>query len=216
MEALIFTKNIKNPELSTSMLLGLLSQYKDPRKQLHTLVKKKWVKPVKQGIYILNESFGLRPYSTEVIANMIYGPSYISLEMALSSYGLIPERVETITSVCYGNSRSFDTDLGLFEFAHIKSELYPLGVTVREIFENTFCQFATPEKALTDFIYLRERVQGFESPETYFLYLQESYRFDLHSISQQISKKKLLDLARMYQSKRVDWFASELGRRLGG
>ena len=36
-----------------------------------------------------------------LLAGSIYGPSYISFEYALSFYGIIPERVETITCATF-------------------------------------------------------------------------------------------------------------------
>ncbi len=50
-----------------------------------------------------------QPYSREILANLIYGPSCISLEYALQYYGMIPERVEAVTSVTVGRSRKFST-----------------------------------------------------------------------------------------------------------
>jgi hypothetical protein len=62
------------------------------------------------------------------IANPLYGPSYISLEYALSYYGLIPERVESITSVTTKRSKKFITPLGSFSYEHIPLKAYPIGI----------------------------------------------------------------------------------------
>ncbi len=55
---------------------------------------------VKKGLYIP----GARPgeelkVDPLVLSGLISGPSYVSLETALSTYGLIPERVEEITCI---------------------------------------------------------------------------------------------------------------------
>ncbi len=39
-------------------------------------------------------------------ANLLYGPSYVSLEYALHHYSLIPERTAEITSVTPGRSKN--------------------------------------------------------------------------------------------------------------
>lgn len=40
-----------------------------------------------------------------LLAGSIYGPSYISFEYALSYYGMIPERVTTITCATFAKKR---------------------------------------------------------------------------------------------------------------
>lgn len=202
--------HIKTPELTTSMLLGLLSSYKDPRKKIHSLLKSGLLKSIKQGIYIVSEDLGLRPYSMEILANLIYGPSYISLESALSFYGFIPERVTTTTSICIGKSRRFFTQAGEFEYCHLKDSIYSKGVQLREVFKDSFCQFASPEKAILDFIYIREKRGEFSDSKRYFKYLLESYRLDINALNKEISIKKINLLTPHYSSEHVSWFTSEL------
>ena len=196
------------------MLLGMLSQYKDPRGQIHNMVKKGLLLPVKQGVYLVSEDLGQRPYSKAILANLIYGPSYVSLETALSHYGFIPERVETTSSVCIGNSRTFETPIGTFEYCHVKDILYPQGVTIKEVFKDAFCSFAVPEKALLDFIYLREKKEKFKNSKEYIKYIIDSYRFDMDFIKEKILPKKLKNLSTLYSPLRIHWFVSELLRRL--
>ena len=61
----------------------------------------------KKGLYIFGKSVALQPYSKEVLANLIYGPSAISLSYALSYYGLIPERVHIVTSITNNRIKTF-------------------------------------------------------------------------------------------------------------
>jgi hypothetical protein len=51
---------------------------------------------VKRRLYIFGEDYRRRPFSRKMPANLIDGPTYISLEYALHYFGLIPERVEAI------------------------------------------------------------------------------------------------------------------------
>ncbi len=85
------------------------------------------------------------------VANKLYQPSYISLERALSYYGIIPEIVYTTTSITTKIPREFDTPLGIFSYQRIKKEAYT-GYSLREIDkEKVF--FAEPGKALADYLY---------------------------------------------------------------
>jgi len=62
---------------------------------------------VKKGLYIFGPKIAIRPYSKEVLANLIYRPSALSFEYALSLYGMIPERLEVISSLTPQRDMSF-------------------------------------------------------------------------------------------------------------
>lgn len=211
---LLYLKKLKMPEVTTSMLIGALSDYKDVRGKINSLNKKGLIKPIKQGVYLVDSELGLRPYSKEILANLIYGPSYISLETALSNYGFIPERVTSTTSICFGRGKKFATPVGQFEYHHIKSSLYSMGMTLKEISKGAFCLYATPEKALLDFIHIKESKNEFKNQKEYFNYISESYRLDLLAIEDKISLKKLQSLAEKYPFQHTHWFANELTRKL--
>ena len=91
-----------------------LRGYASPRDKITDLLRKGVVVRVKKGLYVFGPAFRRRAFSREVLANLLYGPSYISLEYALQHHGLIPEAVETLTSVTTGRSRQFRTPLGAF------------------------------------------------------------------------------------------------------
>lgn len=211
---LSFLKKFNMPEVTTTMLIGALSDYEDVRGKISSLSKNGFIKPIKQGVYLINNELGLRPYSKEILANIIYGPSYISLATALSNYGFIPERVTTTTSICFGRGKKFSTPVGQFEYHHIKSSLYSMGVQLKEISIGTFCLYATPEKALLDFIHINESKKEFKNQKDYFKYIIESYRLDLLVISEKISLKKLQLLVEKYPFQHTHWFANELIRNL--
>lgn len=102
-------RNIAGEEFDYQVLLDSLRDYKRPRDRITELLKKKEIIRVKKGIYVFGEKYARRPFSREILANMIYGPSYISLDYALHYFGLIPERVEAVTSVTTKRSRRFST-----------------------------------------------------------------------------------------------------------
>ncbi len=144
-----------NEELDYGFVMDCLKNYKNPRLKLHHLLKIKALIRVKKGIYIFGKNFARRPYSSEVLANMIYGPSYLSLEWACQHYRLIPERVFTTTSVTTQRSKSFTTPLGLFTYDHLPKQVFPIGVTLVKLSKNSQALMATKEKALADLLVLR-------------------------------------------------------------
>lgn len=94
-------------------------------------------------------------------ANSIYEPSYISLQTALSYYGLIPEFIFSITSLTSMTNADFDTTLGHFTYNHIKPSLM-FGYKLME-FENPFIKnnennrhikIADIEKSILDYFYI--------------------------------------------------------------
>ena len=89
-----------------------------------------------------------------------------------------------------------------------------MGVTLKEISKGAFCLYATPEKALLDFIHIKESKNEFKNQKDYFKYVSESYRLDLMAIEDEISLKKLHSLAEKYPFQHTHWFANELTKKL--
>jgi predicted transcriptional regulator of viral defense system len=102
---------------------------------------------LRNGVYILKDT---RP-PLFLMANRLYKPSYVSLESALSFYGIIPEIVYSITSVSTKATREFESKIGIFSYQKIKMEAY-VGYELKTIHgENVF--IANAEKALADYLY---------------------------------------------------------------
>lgn len=147
--------NAPSEELEYGFVMDCLKAYKNPRVKLHHLLKIRALIRVKKGIYIFGEPVARHPYSPEVLANMIYGPSYVSLEWACQYHRLIPERVTTITSITTQRSRRFQTPLGLFTYDHLPTEVYAIGYTLVAFSEKQHAVVASKEKALADLLVLR-------------------------------------------------------------
>lgn len=85
------------------------------------------------------------------IANKIHEPSYISLNSALSHYGIIPEVVYATTSITTKTSREFDTPQGNFIYQRIKKSAFTgYGLS---LIDKEKVLIAKPEKALADYLY---------------------------------------------------------------
>ena len=78
-------------------------------------------------------------------------PSYVSLQSALYSHGVISQIPNVIYAVSVGRTRVFRTPLGTVSIHHLQPEFF-FGF---EIMETSGASMATPEKALMDYLYLR-------------------------------------------------------------
>jgi predicted transcriptional regulator of viral defense system len=110
-------------------------------------VKKGLFLKLRNNLYLLKDS---RP-SHYFIANKLYEPSYVSLETALSRYGIIPETVYAITSITTKGTREYDTPIGSFMYQRVKKQAYT-GYGLKEI-DGRKAFIAEPEKALADHLY---------------------------------------------------------------
>ena len=166
-EAIELIESIRNliprEEFDYQMLLDALAEYARPRDKITQWLNKGVIVRIKKGLYVFGDGLRRKPYSRELLANLIYGPSYLSLEWALQHYGLIPERVEALTSVTTGRSRKFRTPAGLFVYRQIPLQAFRTGMTRVEIDGVPAFLVATREKAIADKI-RQERGAGIGSP----------------------------------------------------
>lgn len=93
------------------------------------------------------------PDFSRYVANQIYAPSYISLQSALSFYGMIPEEVVQQTSVTTRKTARFENEFGTFHYQNVKTRLF-FGYERKTMQNGRGLYFATPEKALLDLLYL--------------------------------------------------------------
>lgn len=171
------------------MLMHHLREYKKPRDKITLLLKNHSIVRIKKGLYIFGPDYQRGAVSLEVLANLVYSPSYISLEYALSKYGLIPERAYQITSVCLNRSRTFKTPVGMFIYKKRSLSVYPVGINRVENY-----LIAGPEKALADFIFeIRDLKDIREMKE----YLYENMRME-QSILKKLNRKLLAEIICLY------------------
>lgn len=140
-------------------LLDIQKVYPDfSRRQLNRWKKKGYLNTIRQGYYSLLEKDLDRNFLFYV-SNRIYSPSYISLEMALSHYNLIPEVVFQITSVSTKKTIDFQTPIGNFVYRHLKQSIF-FGYKLVEYGNQHNIMMAEPEKALLDYFYLNPRISS--------------------------------------------------------
>ena len=142
-----------SPVFSSSFLLAGRGTANSLRRQLDRWVKSGRLIQLRRGVYSVAP-----PYRAEVphpflVANHLRKPSYVSLQSALSYYGMIPEFVPVTTSVTTGRPEKLETSLGGFVFRHLKKAAF-FGYAEAEISRGQSAFLASPEKALLDLLYL--------------------------------------------------------------
>jgi predicted transcriptional regulator of viral defense system len=165
----------------------LLSGDVDPkgiRLQLSRWVKRGKIYQLRRGVYCVAPPYQKVKPHPFVVANYLQQASYVSLQSALSHYGLIPEIVNTTTSISTGRPERVETPLGVFEFHHVKTQLL-FGYQMIDL-GGQEALVATPEKALLDLIYL----QSMGETPAYLkeLRLQNIERLDLEVLRKQAEK----------------------------
>jgi hypothetical protein len=190
------------PELDYQALMTEMMGESHPRRKIKDLQKKSVLIRVKKGFYVFDPEYFGKKYSKEIVANLLYGPSYISLEMALSFYGLIPERVETMTCVTSQKNKKFLTPLGTFSYTHISDKLYPLGVTRKQIQDGRFFLLATPEKALLDYFLFHFSRTDMPTKKDIEEAFAQDLRIEISSLRKVLSVEKVKQLKPFYKNRR--------------
>ena len=206
-------RRIAGEEFDYQALLDGLREYDRPRDKITDLLKQGEVIRVKKGIYVFGERYRRRPFSRELLANMIYGPSYVSLETALHYHGLIPEGVEAMTSVAGARGRRFFTPVGLFIYRGVSMNAYRTGIDQVELESGRSFLIATPEKALADKIQA-DRGTAIRTQAEMRTYLLDSLRIDPESLFK-LNAKTICMIAEQYRSRKLRLLSSLL-LRLGG
>jgi predicted transcriptional regulator of viral defense system len=164
------------------------------RNNLTRWAKKGYILRLRQGYFAFSEYKGKNDYAL-YFANRMYRPSYISLHTALAFYGIIPEAVVQITSITSLKTASFTNDFGAYSYQNVKESLM-FGYELKPVADKVAVQFASPEKALLDLLYLYPFYNNEQEIEA--LRLDEDY---LH---QDLKKDLLQQYSSKFQSKALD------------
>lgn len=92
-------------------------------------------------------------YNPLELANILYTPSYITLEYVLQQAGIIFQYDTRYTSVSY-LTREIEADGMVFSYRRIKEEIIMDPTGVVRMADNT--NIATPERAFLDMLYLNK------------------------------------------------------------
>lgn len=136
---------------SHEMIYSLLEKsVSNVNEKISNLVKNGELVRLKKGYYTFSKLYQTNAINLISVANTLYSPSYVSFDYALSYYGMIPERVNEITSATSKNEKLFNTPIGRFSYKKVSPEAYSLGIDwiYDDIDGGRF--IATAEKALCD------------------------------------------------------------------
>jgi hypothetical protein len=187
--------NWPRPYISGIDLRYILDKSADSR---HAIIKraigKGYLIPIRRDLYLIKSTKkDLLNYFE--IALIIYGPSYVSFESALSYHGWIPEAVRTTTCATVKRTKKFETPLGIFSYEHIPIKAFSFGVEQYQ--QDALTLFiAAPVKAIADMVYVRKRTWDSISD------LCDDLRIELESF-QSSDRKLLIELIENYPSSRV-------------
>jgi predicted transcriptional regulator of viral defense system len=196
--------NFKNlyPEVDYQALMAQMQNESHPRRKLKELQNKGYLTRLKKGFYVFNKNFIGRDYSAQIVANLLCGPSYLSLEYALAYYGLIPERVEVFTCVTNGKNKIFQTPIGSFSYRHLSASLYPYGITLKEGPDGRRFLVASAEKALLDIFTLKFEKTTRPLREEIIRTLEQDLRINLPELFTQIHRPTLEGMRSAYKNRK--------------
>lgn len=191
-------KRIGNIPIDMGALKSIYGDYLSPNMRVALLEKKGILIRLKRGLFVVSPEISGKQLSLELIANHIYGPSYVSQHYALRYYGLIPEHVFALTSVTTRHTRTFYNQLARFTYHGVSKEYFPIGITMKEEEGVTF-MMATPEKAVCDMLMVEKFVPD-QSLSRLEIFFEEDMRIELDDLRQlnpdiikacmEVSKKK--------------------------
>lgn len=161
---------------------------------------------IRRGLYMLCPPYRKQKPDPLALAQHVYGPSYISMESALSFHGWIPEAVYTVVSVSMDRSRVFETPAGRFEFVRVPQRAFYAGVERIELPEQSgTILMAEPLKALADLVYARRLDEPLDR-------LLGGLRMDAEQLKT-VTAEQVDELAGNYSVKRVERVLEQIRTR---
>lgn len=203
------------PEVDYQAMMSQMSHHSHPRRKLKEMQNKAQLIRLKKGFYVLSKDLIEKEYSPEIVANLLYGPSYLSLEYALSYYALIPERVMTYTSVTTAKNKSYSTAIGHFSYQHLAMSIYPLCISLKRTLDSRTYLMATPEKALMDLFTLKFSHSALPERNDVRTALEDDLRINISNSREIFSRQRLQFIKPFYKNRRwnklaIDWLLEEL------
>lgn len=168
----------------------------------------KEIQRIRRGLYCLARPYRRYPINTYALAQRVYGPSYVSMESALSYHGWIPEAVRVCTNACLGNAKEFRTPLGVFSYERVPQRVFYAGVERLDDGDHVVTLMATPAKALVDYYYVRR------PSWTTILDAAGSLRIEPEDLGN-VTRAEIDELSANYRNRRVLAFLADWRAALG-
>lgn len=136
--------------LARETLDEVLSGYRRPGDKVSEWLRQGALQPLRRGLYLTGSALRPRAACLPLVANHLYGPSYVSLDFALAWHGVIPEGVAEVTSVTPRPSCRRSNALGRFSYHHLPLRYYAVGQELGQADDELSFLIASPAKALCD------------------------------------------------------------------
>lgn len=173
------------------------------RRRLSEWQNKNYLIKLKRGYYIFSDS-KISEQELYYIANKIYAPSYISFEMALAFYGLIPESTYGVTSATTRKTAEISTPIGYFIYRTLKKELM-FGFNLQKV-ANKYYKIADLEKTILDHLYINNHLEHKKD--------FESLRLDSNKLLSKIDTVKMNKYLQYFDNKALSNRYNQLWRYL--
>lgn len=185
-----------------STLMSLLSDYQAPNFKIHRWLDEGQLISLKRGLYAVPSPTST--LSLPLMANHLYGPSYVSMEFMLSYYGVIPERVAQITSVTTRRGKQFSNTLGRFSFQHLPPSYHALDIKRIIAAPRVAFMAASLEKAVCDWLVLTPNLKIYSTKALRELLLDDMRMDDV--VLNELDIDKVISFAEVgYKSSRLKW-----------
>jgi len=162
---------------------------------------------VRRGLYCLAPKYQRNRINPFAMAQRIYGPSYVSLESALSWHGWIPEAVYGIASASFKKSKEFKTPLGMFTYDRVPQKVFYKEVQRLDDDAQNVILIASPLKALTDYVYVHKKDWAGIDP------VVGSLRIEPEEF-ERVTRESIDGLISNYSNSRVERFLEGIGKDL--
>lgn len=192
--------------ITTSMARYSLNNYSNKNSKISRDIRDEKLFKIITGLYETNPNI-----PGYYLAGSIYGPSYISFEFALSFYGLIPERVSTITCATFNKKKKkqYNTNFGVFTYRDVPILAYPEEILLKQEGDYSY-QMATKEKALCDKLYTLKPLYNYSNLEKM---LFNDLRIDIEEFNK-LNVEKIEKLSNLYHSTNVSLLAKYMRRNI--
>lgn len=172
---------------------------------LYEWVKKGLVIQLRQNRFVFSD---FKPQGLDYffLANKLIQPSYVSLEMALYHYNIIPELVHITTSVTSKKTVEYTTPFGTFSYKTILPDLF-VGYQIIQ-HQSHGVQVAFLEKAILDYLYLHHEIHDLDD--------FEELRWNADLLRASINNKRYQTFEKLFDNKALQERSTIFQAYIGG
>ncbi|MDD5770506.1 MAG: hypothetical protein PHE25_06050 [Candidatus Gracilibacteria bacterium] len=154
---------LENPYFTLSQLALLTKNKKNALVYISRWLKNNLITKIRDGFYISSSKFlefslegKISSFIEYIATNLMYIPSYLSLEYVLYENSIITENVYNITCITTKKTAKFENNFGNFSYRSIKKDFFGDYEIVKK--DGFIIYKATKEKALFDYFYLKSDI----------------------------------------------------------